>query len=62
MSNEDRLASIFDVLRSEVREADKRDFLHELEGQLLDDDDLRDAILHKRLPSQPGQDDQPMRR
>jgi len=53
MSAEDRMTATFDTLRSEFRAREKKEFLSELEGQILDDDNLREAILRRRLPSAP---------
>jgi len=50
---EDRLSEVFDTLRAEFRRRDKRDFLTDIEGQIQDDPELFDAILHRRLPSSP---------
>lgn len=53
MAMEDRLSEVFDTLRAEFRRRDKRDFLTDIEGQIQDDPEMFDAILHRRLPSAP---------
>lgn len=53
MALEDRISDVFEALRLEFRTRQKREFLTDLEGQIWDDEELRDAISHRRLPSAP---------
>jgi hypothetical protein len=49
----DRIEAAFDELRSQFRAKAIRSFLDELEGQIADDDELREAITYRRRPSSP---------
>lgn len=53
MSFEQRVADAFEELRSEFRSKDKLAFLDDLEGRILDNDTLRDAIGSRVLSSRP---------
>ena len=53
MTMERRLSEFFDTLRAEFRTRERRDFLADIEGQILDDPELFEAILYRRLPSAP---------
>lgn len=53
MVAEERLSAVFDALRAEFRGKDRKNFLTDIEGQILDDEEIFEAVGHRRLPSAP---------